>query len=342
MLTKKKTENGTDTMQKLNVFISYSHKDEAFKEALDAHLTILKRSEKINTWNDRAILAGTEWNDEIKQQLEDAHIILLLISANFLASDYIWKEELARAMERHDRGEAKVVPIFIKHCEWKGASFGRVQGLPKDAKPVGDPNNDEAWTGVAIGIRALVDKLLEKGLNPKEQEVPKVPENTGFDQLKATVRGFIGKAKTKEAIEAIEAWAQENGDEQLKSDASLLKGDLADLDRDKMLGIIDSSEKNTRQNRLNVRVLSLLERVKGPGIPPIPPKPMPNIEVLVKAVNEADYATAIDLLDNYFGDEPTPQYSTLKQSIEHYLNQALIPPPATLQGLRMLINKLKK
>lgn len=329
-------------MQKLNVFISYSHKDEAFKEALDAHLTILKRSEKINTWNDRAILAGTEWNDEIKQQLEDAHIILLLISANFLASDYIWKEELARAMERHDRGEAKVVPIFIKHCEWKGASFGRVQGLPKDAKPVGDPNNDEAWTGVATGIRALVDKLLEKGLNPKEQEVPKVPENNGFDQLKATVRGFIGKAKTKEAIEAIEAWAQENGDEQLKSDASLLKGDLADLDRDKMLGIIDSSEKNTRQNRLNVRVLSLLERVKGPEIPPIPPKPMPNIEALVKAVNEADYATAIDLLDNYFGDEPTPQYSMLKQSIEHYLNQALIPPPATLQGLRMLINKLKK
>jgi len=248
-------ETITYTMQKLNVFISYSHKDEPFKEALDAHLTILRRSDKINTWNDRAILAGTEWDDEIKQQLEDAHIILLLISVNFLASDYIWKEELARAMERHDRGEAKVIPIFIKPCEWKGASFGKVQGLPKDAKPVGNADNDEAWTGVAAGIRTLVDKLLEKGL---------------------------GATSSPNSI-------------------SVIKPD---------------------------------EHRKLP--PPV------NIAAIEKAINGAEYATAIELLDEYFGDEPTSQYSTLRQTIEHYLSQALIPPPATLQGLRMLINKLKK
>lgn len=248
-------ETITHTMQKLNVFISYSHKDEAFKEALDAHLTILRRSDKINTWNDRAILAGTQWDDEIKQQLEDAHIILLLISANFLSSDYIWKEELARAMERHDRGEAKVIPIFIKPCEWKGASFGKVQGLPKDAKPVGSADNDEAWTGVAAGIRTLVDKLLEKGLEATNSPIPSPA---------------------------------------IKLDAS---------------------------GRL---------------------PPPANIAAIEKAVNEADYATAIELMDEYFGYEPTSQYSTLKQTIEHHLNQGMIPPPATLQGLRLLINKLKK
>lgn len=155
-------------MPKLNIFISYSHKDEAFKEALDTHLTMLKRSDKIATWNDRAILAGTEWDDEIKEQLEQAHIIILLVSANFLASKYIWENELTLAMEWHKKKEVRIVPVFIKPCDWKDAPFGSVQGLPRDAKPVGNPDNDEAWVGVAKGIRDLVDDLLQKGFPEKK------------------------------------------------------------------------------------------------------------------------------------------------------------------------------
>jgi internalin A len=156
--------NITTTMQKLNVFISYSHKDEAFKEALDTHLTMLKRSNKIATWNDRAILAGTEWDNEIKQELADAHIIILLVSAAFLASDYIWQEELTHAMQRHQQGTARIIPIFIRACDWKGAPFGKLQGLPRDAKPVGTADNDDVWTAVAIGISAVVDDALQKGI----------------------------------------------------------------------------------------------------------------------------------------------------------------------------------
>lgn len=162
-------------MPKLNVFISYAHKDEAFKEALDTHLTMLKRSDKIATWNDRAILAGTEWDDEIKEQLEQAQIIILLVSASFLASKYIWENELTLAMEWHKRKEVRIVPVFIKPCDWKDAPFGSVQGLPRDAKPVGDPDNDEAWVGVAKGIRDLVDDLLQNGFPVKKTTVRPVP-----------------------------------------------------------------------------------------------------------------------------------------------------------------------
>jgi hypothetical protein len=74
---------------------------------------MLKHSDKIATWNDQAILAGTEWDNEIKQQLTNAHIIVLLVSASFLASNYIWKEELSHAMQRHENGTASIIPIFI-------------------------------------------------------------------------------------------------------------------------------------------------------------------------------------------------------------------------------------
>lgn len=180
-LEEKKTSLTTKNppMPKLNVFISYAHKDEAFKEALDTHLTMLKRSDKIATWNDRAILAGTEWDDEIKEQLEQANIIILLVSASFLASKYIWENELTLAMEWHKKKEVRIVPVFIKPCDWKDAPFGSVQGLPRDAKPVGDPDNDEAWVGVAKGIRDLVDDLLQNGFPVKKTTVRPVPISDG-------------------------------------------------------------------------------------------------------------------------------------------------------------------
>jgi TIR domain len=149
-------------MRKINIFFSYSHADEDFKEALDQHLSMLKRSDKIATWNDRAILSGQYWDAEIKDQLERADIILLLISAGFLASDYIWYKELTRAKARHDAGNAVVVPIFIKPCDWKDAPFAEIQGLPRDAKPVATADNAEAWKGVAVGIRTLVDTIAAR------------------------------------------------------------------------------------------------------------------------------------------------------------------------------------
>lgn len=142
----------------LKVFLSYAHKDEELKSELDMHLAGLRRMGKIDVWQDRKLDLGTEWDDEIKEQLASADVILLLVSAAFLASDYIWKVEIEGAMARHARKEAVVVPIILKPCEWKDMPFARLQALPRDAKPVtsyGD--KDQALAEIAGAIRRLVD-----------------------------------------------------------------------------------------------------------------------------------------------------------------------------------------
>jgi len=140
------------------VFISYSHKDESFKDELDTHLSAIKRSGLAAVWHDRKIEPGTEWDDHIKSELDSADIILLLVSANFLASDYIWKVEIERAMERHREKTVKVIPIFIRSCDVKGMPFEVIQGLPRDAKPVASfADKDEAYLQIARGIRLALE-----------------------------------------------------------------------------------------------------------------------------------------------------------------------------------------
>ena len=152
-----------DSTAKLRLFISYSHEDEKMKNDLDKHLVMLKRSGKIEVWNDRKLVAGEEWDSGIKKEMQSADIILLLISADFNNSEYIWKEELAHAMQRHEQGTARVVPVILRKCEWKDMPYAKLQALPRGARPVTDfIDKDDAFTDIASGIRVLIDSLLLK------------------------------------------------------------------------------------------------------------------------------------------------------------------------------------
>src|SRR5688572_21245663 len=145
-------------LSKLNLFISYSHEDEALKTMLDKHLIMLKRLNKIEVWNDRKLIPGQEWDDEIKNELANAHIILLLISADFNNSEYIWQKELDQAMKRHQEGSARVVPVILRKCEWHQMPYAKLQALPKGGKPVTEfADRDDAFTDIASGVRMLVD-----------------------------------------------------------------------------------------------------------------------------------------------------------------------------------------
>lgn len=140
------------------IFFSYSHKDEFLRDELETHLKLLQRQSVISTWHDRKIFAGTEWDREIDNRIERAHIILLLISADFLASDYCWDKEVKRAMERHNSGEATVVPVLLRSCDWQDAPFSKLEGLPTEMKPVTLwEDRDVAWTAVAQGIRTIAE-----------------------------------------------------------------------------------------------------------------------------------------------------------------------------------------
>lgn len=142
------------------VFISYSHKDEDHRNQLDAQLAILKRAGIVEIWHDRRLVAGDDFDHSIKQELEAADIILLLVSSDFLKSDYISDVEIARAMARHEAGEARVVPVILRPCPWQHAPFAKLQALPKEGKAVTKwPNTDEAFLDIANGIERAAKEL---------------------------------------------------------------------------------------------------------------------------------------------------------------------------------------
>ncbi|MDX2213840.1 MAG: toll/interleukin-1 receptor domain-containing protein [Oculatellaceae cyanobacterium bins.114] len=149
--------SNSQPMRTTEVFFSYSHKDEGLRDELATHLSILRRQGVISAWYDRQITPGTEWAGEINTHLNSSEIILLLISPDFLASDYCFDIELRRAMERHERGEARVIPIILRPVDWQGASFGKLQALPKNAKAITLwDNRDEAFRNVCEGIRIAI------------------------------------------------------------------------------------------------------------------------------------------------------------------------------------------
>ncbi|MBK6283274.1 MAG: toll/interleukin-1 receptor domain-containing protein [Draconibacterium sp.] len=124
---------------------------------------MLKRSGKVETWNDRELIAGQEWDAAIMLELNKANVILLLISVDFNASDFIWDKELASAMKRHEEGSAYVVPVVLRKCEWRSLPYAKLQALPRNATPVTEyTNRDEAFTEIAIGIEKLVDFIRAK------------------------------------------------------------------------------------------------------------------------------------------------------------------------------------
>jgi hypothetical protein len=147
--------------KKLKIFLSYAHEDEAMKNELDKSLIMLKRSDKIDLWQDRQILAGSEWDADIKRELVNADIILLLISVDFNNSRYIWEKELAVAMQRHQEGKSRVIPVILRNCEWSEMPYAKLQALPDGGVPVTTfANKDEAYTGIAKKVRAVVDYML--------------------------------------------------------------------------------------------------------------------------------------------------------------------------------------
>ncbi len=144
----------------LRLFYSYSHRDEELRDELEKQLTLLKRQGLIQPWHDRRITAGKEWKGEIDAHLEQADIVLLLVSADFLASDYCYDVEWKRAKARHDAAQARVVPIIVRDVSWHSAPFAKLQALPTDGKAVTTwDNRDTAWRNVAEGIEEVVVEL---------------------------------------------------------------------------------------------------------------------------------------------------------------------------------------
>ena len=151
------------TQHPVKVFISYSHEDEVLRKELEKHLKPLQRQNIIDPWHDRKIGVGTEWQQAIDENLEAADIILLLVSPDFLNSDYCNDIEIKRAMQKHEEKSAIVIPVLLRHCDTDGAAFMKLQGLPENLISVKKwDDSDEAFKDITIGIRAVAKRIYQQ------------------------------------------------------------------------------------------------------------------------------------------------------------------------------------
>jgi hypothetical protein len=168
----------------IEVFISYSKQDKELRDGLLAHLRPLE-AKGVLIWHDHQILPGTEWDEEIKARLNTADIILLLISADFLNTNYCNQVEIPEALRRHAAGEAIVMPIILRHCTWDLTPLAKIQAYPEKAKPIKSwVDIDEAYTDVVRGVYLAaieIKKRRDQQQQVKEQESVK-QEKTEWEQ----------------------------------------------------------------------------------------------------------------------------------------------------------------
>jgi len=189
----------------LELFVSYSHRDEALRDELARHLAVLERQHVIAGWHDRRIGAGNDWQGAIDERLNRAQIILLLISADFLSSHYCRDREMTLALTRHDAGEARVIPVLLRDVDWRGEPFAHLQMVPKDALPVTSwANRDEAFANVVRAIRDAAAELNDRNARQSPGgRAPGTPEKERpfWDVAADRARDVIGRTYVIEALD---------------------------------------------------------------------------------------------------------------------------------------------
>jgi len=144
------------------LFISYSHNDERWADRLRDHLAALRQEGLVEDWYDRKIQPGENWEEAIATELNRSNVIIPLISANFLASEYCTGVEMTRAFEMHGRGDTRIVPVILRAVDWERTSFGGLQALPRDGKPILSHRDcEQALRDVARGIRRSISNTTQ-------------------------------------------------------------------------------------------------------------------------------------------------------------------------------------
>src|SRR6266487_1570385 len=182
----------------LEIFCCYARRDQQLLNELKAHLTPLRRQGLITIWADTDIYAGQEWESEIDKHLESADIFLLLVSPDFISSDYCYSKEMTRALELHYLEESPVIPIILRPTLWQETPFGKIQVLPRDGTPVTDSrwgNIDNAFHNVTEGIKTVVEEIIQR----QNRALPAYsgPLNS------ATPRPPLPKPKLRRAVKVI-------------------------------------------------------------------------------------------------------------------------------------------
>jgi hypothetical protein len=160
----------------ISLFYSYALADKQWRDRLAVHLSQLRRDNLIREWHDQQILPGSDHALETDQALRSADIILLLISADFLASDALYQTQIQQALQRHDRGEVRVIPIIVRPCDWQHSPFAHLQYLPRDGKPISTwENRDEAFLTLVQELRQLITRQPLPGSSEQQADAYNIP-----------------------------------------------------------------------------------------------------------------------------------------------------------------------
>jgi tRNA A-37 threonylcarbamoyl transferase component Bud32 len=178
----------------VKILISYSREDHELCDKLEEHLSPLQHSGKVAVWHDRKINPGAMWSEEISKHLNEADLILLLISSSFIASRYCWDQEVKVALERYKAGTAQVIPIILKPTAWQGTPLGQLKVFPTGAKPLTQwEDQDAAFTDIVRGIGQMVDSLVSGDTN-----IPSVPSHVKEIRKRYQIACFLGNGGSAE------------------------------------------------------------------------------------------------------------------------------------------------
>jgi hypothetical protein len=243
------------------VFFSYSHKDEEIRNELEVHLQGLRKRDVISLWHDRRIGAGKDLDGSISEHLESSHIILLLVSPHFIASDYCYDIEMNRALERNKLGTAVVIPIIVEECLWQKHPFGKLRATPTDGKPISMWPNihqalkivaqdiEDAATRVAPECKAQDETLITPHVHGSKNEV--IKEELRSSNL-AIKKSFTAKQKddfVDKAFETVLSYFRGSIDELHKREPSI-DGQVRSLTSESFSAVLYASGEVASQCRI--------------------------------------------------------------------------------------------
>ena len=249
-------------MEPVKIFISYAHKDEEYKNKLVTFFASLKRRGYVSAWEDRQIPVGGEWDRHIKSALEEAEIILLLVSMDFMNSEYSFDVEVKRAIERHNdpNDNARVVPIIVRPSDWMDSEFASLQALPKGAKPISKWDNlDDAYLDVITQLKKVIKQIRgveEKQTTSIPHAIPKVQPMSSDSNPVEQFRSLIGEGKTGKAIALMLDYLKER-DEDLYNQFILMSSRNKSLEKQVRMGLLDSGTANVQRSQINYSLLEI-------------------------------------------------------------------------------------
>ncbi|MFK7907821.1 MAG: TIR domain-containing protein [Chitinophagales bacterium] len=237
----------------INIFLSYAKEDKSYKDKLLKHLSSMIRRNKIDVWDNERIAGGQNWKEEIERKLRTAQVAILLVSSDFLASDFINDFEIPILLERGKKGEVKVVPILIRSAYFQGSELSNFQGFPRSGKPISNwQHEDEAWISVVGGLVEIIGEKEKEVLNAAPQK--QVEKVSGVAKIKTLIKDL----KFAEALDELDLIATEKNDKNFTLALDMIQIQWKQISRNSISGIMSHQEEQLERNQIMHSLLSLL------------------------------------------------------------------------------------